>query len=422
MRWIPRLLTLACITLTLSLGISCTKEGGPAEASIESAREVLVQDGWAFETALQELSIPEDLCRSIITSLEDVFDFRKCRPEDRVVFVSSKDGEFVRFEYHKSRTSRFVVEPSDSGLVAREVHLETDGRISYFEGTIESSLYETVLALGETPELAYLLSDIFTWDIDFNVETWKNDRFSMLAVKHYTGDEFIGYGDILYATYRGNVGDYEATRFEDSKGHADFYDKKGKSLRKVFLRSPLVYRRISSYFSRRRYHPILKIYRPHHGIDYVAPVGTPVSAIGDGTVTFAGRKGGYGKLVYIRHSNGYQSGYGHLSSFASGIRVGKRVRQGDAIGYVGTTGLSTGPHLHFEMKRHGAFVNPLRIKIPAADPVSENRMAEFLDRREKIVSLAKAYELLTTTKELAEMTRRAVQGVPDDTVDDQSGD
>lgn len=408
---------LAGISIVLSLGVSCSREDEPAEASSESAREVLVQSGWAFETSLQELSMPEELSSLIIASLKDVFDFRKCMPGDRALLFYSENGDFLRFEYHKSRTTRFIVEPSDSGLVAREITLETEGRICYFEGTIESSLYKSVQALGEKDELAYLLSDIFTWDIDFNVETRKNDRFSMLAVKQYIEDEFVGYGHILYATYEGNVGDYDATRFEDSKGHADFYDKKGKSLRKVFLRSPLVYRRISSYFSKSRYHPILKINRPHHGVDYVAPVGTPVSAIGDGTVTFAGRKGGYGKLVYIKHSNGYQSGYGHLSRFASGIRTGRRVHQGQLIGFVGTTGLSTGPHLHFEMKRHGAFVNPLRIKIPAADPISDKRMTEFLNHREKIVSLAKAYELLTATKELADMTRRAVEGIPGDSAD-----
>jgi murein DD-endopeptidase MepM/ murein hydrolase activator NlpD len=410
MRHVPRLLLSACLLALLSLGLSCSRGDRTDGQREETEQEVSIKPGWAFETALQELSIPTDLSSSIITSLKGVFDFRKCMPGDRALLVTSEDGEFLRFEYHKSRTTHYVVEPSDSGLVASKVTLETQEKIYYFEGTIKSSLYEAVMELGEGAELAFLLSDIFEWDIDFNVETRKNDRFAMLATKQYVGDEFVSYGSILYAEYIGNVGEYDGTRFEDSKGHADFYDRKGKSLRKVFLKSPLQYRRISSYFSRRRYHPILKIYRPHHGIDYVAPTGTPVSAIGAGTVTFAGRKGGYGKLVLIKHSNGYQSGYGHLSRFARGIRKGRRVRQGQLIGYVGTTGLSTGPHLHFEMKRHGSFVNPLRIKIPAASPVSENRMAAFLEHREKTVSLAKAYALLTTTKELVEAAKEARLG------------
>lgn len=422
MRLILRSSLLGAICVALSLGLSCSRQDSPKGAYEEMEKEVSVQPGWAFETALHELSVPSDLSSSIITSLKDVFDFRKCMPGDRARLVSSDSGEFIRFEYHRSRTNYYTVEPSDSGFVAREVNVETEKKIYYFENTIRSSLYESVLELGEGNELAFLLSDIFAWDIDFNVETRKNDRFSMLAVKEYVGDECVGYGPVLYATYTGHVGEYDATRFEDSKGHADFYDMNGKSLRKVFLRSPLQYRRISSYFTNRRYHPILKIYCPHHGVDYAAPIGTPVSAIGDGTVTFVGWKGGYGKLIYIKHSNGFQSGYAHLSRFASGIKKGRRVRQGQLIGYVGSTGRSTGPHLHFEMKRHGNFVNPLRIKIPAADPVSEDRMALFREHRERTSSLAKAYQLLTVTKKLSEMARRAEAGVQADSTADADSD
>jgi murein DD-endopeptidase MepM/ murein hydrolase activator NlpD len=403
-------LSIAILCLALSLGLSCSRGDHSDSSPAETARDVVVQRGWAFETALHELSVDEDLRSVIIATLKGVFDFRKCMPGDRAVLISSQDDEFLRFEYHKSRTTYFVVEPSDSGLVAAEVNLETEKRISFIEGSVVSSLYESVIDSGERGDLAFAISDVFEWDIDFNVETRKNDRYSVLFVKEYLKDEFIDYGPVLFATYEGHVGSYEATRFEDSKGHHDFYDRKGKSLRKVFLKSPLQYRRISSYFSKRRYHPILKIYCPHHGIDYAAPVGTPVSAIGDGTVAFAGWKGGYGKFVQIRHSNGYTSGYGHLSGYARGIRKGRRVRQGQLIGYVGNTGRSTGPHLHFEMKRHGNFVNPLRIRIPAADPVSENRMAVFLEHRKKTTSLAKAYELLAATKELADIRRRAVKG------------
>jgi murein DD-endopeptidase MepM/ murein hydrolase activator NlpD len=230
----------------------------------------------------------------------------------------------------------------------------------------------------------------------------------MLAVKEFANGQFVGYGTILYAEYKGKMGNHEATRFQSPGGRIDYYDEKGKSLRKVFLRSALQYRRISSYFSRRRYHPILRKYLPHHGVDYSAPVGTPVSAIGDGVVTFAGWKGAYGKLVYLKHKAGYQSGYGHLSKFAKGIKKGARVKQGQLIAYVGNTGRSTGPHLHFEMKRYGNRVNPLRVRIPAADPVSKKNLPLFQKQRRNIASLAKAYELMETTRQLAEMSRIAV--------------
>lgn len=398
--------TAAIFTLAL---IGCSKKALPErESANENSAEVSVQPGWAFETTLQELSIPSELTASIVGSLDDIFDFRRCMPGDRAILVTTKTNEFKRFEYHRSPTRYFLVEPSDSGMAAREVILTTEKRVYCIEGSIQSSLYESIIVLGEGPELAYGFSDIFAWDIDFNVETRTNDRFSMLAVKEFANGEFVGYGSILYARYNGKLGNHEATRFENPDGHQDYYDENGKSLRKVFLRSALQYRRISSYFSKRRFHPILKIYCPHRGVDYAAPVGTPVSAIGDGVVTFAGWKGAYGKLIYLKHKAGYQSGYGHLSRFAKGIRKGKRVKQGQLIGYAGNTGRSTGPHLHFEMKRYGSHVNPLRVKIPAADPVPKKYASLFQKQKKNMASLVKAYELMGTTRELAEMSRKAV--------------
>ena len=380
----------AIFTLTL---IGCSSQPDPERHVLNENRvEVSVQPGWAFETALQQLSIPSELAVSIVTSLDDIFDFRGCLPGDKAVLVTSGTNEFRRFEYHRSPTNYFLVEPCDSGMAAREITVATENRVYCIEGSIQSSLYESIIALGEGPELAYLVSDIFAWDIDFNVETRTDDRFSMLAVKEFANGQFVGYGPILYAEYKGQMGNHEATRFENPGGRRDYYDEKGKSLRKVFLRSALQYRRISSYFSRRRYHPILRKYRPHHGVDYAAPVGTPVSAIGDGVVTFAGWKGAYGRLVYLKHKAGYQSGYGHLSKFAKGVKKGARVKQGQLIGYVGNTGRSTGPHLHFEMKRYGSHVNPLRVRIPAADPVSKKNLPLFQKQRKSMVSLAKAYE------------------------------
>ncbi len=386
----------------------CSRQGPADDPNTHTRSEVVVEAGWAFETALWELSVPPDLNSAIIKSLKGLLDFRRCMEGDTAVLVTSSKGEFVRFEYHQGPTRYYLVEPSDSGMAAREMSVETQQKLHYYEGTVESSLCESVeRAAGKDSELAFLISDIFAWDIDFNVETRKGDRFTALVVREYVGDTPVRCGPVLYATYSGHVGDYEATRFEDSKGRSDYYDPKGKSLKKMFLKSPLQYRRISSYFTKRRYHPILKINRPHHGIDYVALAGTPVSSIGSGTVTFAGWKGGYGRLVYVTHGKGFQSGYGHLSRFAKGIRKGTRVRQGQLLGYVGTTGLSTGPHLHFELKRHGSFINPLRAKIPAADPVSEARMALFRQERERAISLARALELLGTSRELARMGRRS---------------
>ncbi|MDA8325801.1 MAG: peptidoglycan DD-metalloendopeptidase family protein [Nitrospiraceae bacterium] len=231
--------------------------------------------------------------------------------------------------------------------------------------------------------LAFQLSDIFAWDLDFATDLRNGDIFKVVVEKFYRNGEFRKYGDILSAEFTGNEGDYRAYRFEDD-GKAKYYGADGRPLEKAFLKTPLSFRRISSGFSLRRLNPILKIYRPHYGVDYAAPMGTPVSAVGNGTVIFSGRMGEYGNLIIIRHWGGYTTRYGHLSRMAKGIRTGVKVTQGEIIGYVGETGLATGPHLHFEIRIDGKPVNPLLAKIPRANPLSGEQMAEFRAFRDRM--------------------------------------
>ncbi len=232
-------------------------------------------------------------------------------------------------------------------------------------GRIHTSFYEAaVLQGGVSPEVAVNFAEIFEWDMDFYTETEQGDSFVFLVERFVWRGRPARYGRILWARYEGKrVGTLEAYYFN---GH--YYNPDGEPMRRQFLKTPLRYRRISSYFGL-RFHPILKRYRHHHGVDFAAPYGTPVSSIGDGVVVYAGWKGGYGKYIRIRHPNGYMSGYGHLSRIY--VRRGQRVRQGQLIGRVGSTGLSTGPHLHFEILKDGRFVNPLRIKTPRVDPLPE---------------------------------------------------
>ncbi len=232
-------------------------------------------------------------------------------------------------------------------------------------GQIQTSFYEAAVVQGGVPpEVAVAFAEIFEWDMDFYTETEVGDSFVFLVERYLWHTRPVRYGRILWARYRGRrVGSLEAYYFN---GH--YYDPEGHPMRRQFLKTPLRYRRISSYFGM-RWHPILKRYRHHHGVDFAAPYGTPVSSIGDGVVVFAGWKGGYGKYIRIRHPNGYMSGYGHLSRIY--VRRGQRVKQGQLIGRVGSTGLSTGPHLHFEILKDGRFVNPLRIRTPRVDPLPE---------------------------------------------------
>ncbi len=250
-------------------------------------------------------------------------------------------------------------------------------------GVIEDSL---ISSIGEDRKhllLALQLSDIFAWDIDFACDLRKGDAFRILVEGFYLGGEFRKYGNILAAEFTNKGEPFKAYRFENGNRH-DYYDEEGNSRRKAFLKAPLNFRRISSHFAKSRLHPVLKITRPHHGIDYAAPAGTPVSAVGDGKVIFAGWSGGYGNFVIVRHPNGWKTCYGHLSKIARGVRKGAGVRQGHTIGSVGATGLATGPHLHYEVRINDKSVNPMKVKVPKGCPVPPTQLAAFHARRDQM--------------------------------------
>ncbi|HDH50186.1 MAG TPA: M23 family metallopeptidase, partial [Nitrospirae bacterium] len=229
---------------------------------------------------------------------------------------------------------------------------------------------------NEYLRLALELSDIYAWDIDFLTDIRNGDTVKIMVEELWSGEVFRGFGNILAAEFLNNGQMHYAFRFEHD-GYADYYDDNGRSLRKTLLKSPLKFTHISSHFSRKRFHPILRIYRPHLGVDYAAPAGTPVSAAGGGTVLFAGYKGQNGKMVKIRHSGGFETYYGHLSRIPKRVRKGRKISQGDIIGYVGSTGLATGPHLDYRIRQNGKFVNPLKIRLPRGKAVPKSLMAEF---------------------------------------------
>lgn len=273
----------------------------------------------------------------------------------------------------------------DSGFYAEKNVIQYEKRTVHIGGIIKDNLIASIGEGGRGLMLALQLSDIFAWDIDFNTDLRKGDVFRIVVEGDYLGGELRKFGSVLSAEFVNAGETYRAYRYEHD-GVAGYYDEKGRSLRKTFLKAPLNFRRISSGFSNSRFHPILKTYRPHHGIDYAAPVWTPVSAVGDGTVVFAGYRRGYGKLVEIKHRNGYRTLYGHLSKFGDGTRNRAKVRQGEVIGYVGSSGLSTGPHLHFEMRINNRPVNPLRVKSPRNESIPDSLMVDFRKFRKSMDS------------------------------------
>ena len=316
----------------------------------------------------------------VLRASRGLFDLNRLRSGSVVRIFFDRDDRFSRLEYEidDRRLLHVDVPKPDSMSAAIEV-AEYAFRSRVVEGEISSSLYETVSEMEEDPRIAYLLSEIFAWQIDFSTDIRKGDYFRAI-VEEYRGRDGIEKLSAIRAAEFFNRGRlYQAFRYEDPEGHVDYYDGTGASLRRKFLRSPLKYTRISSGFTRRRFHPILKIYRPHLGIDYAAPPGTPVVTVGDGEVIYAGWDRGFGRIVKVRHNAVYVTTYGHLSRFARGIRKGKRVRQGQVIGYVGSSGLATGPHLDYRLLRRGRYVNPLTVDLPAADPVKKKYRSAFRD-------------------------------------------
>ena len=368
--------------LAFLLGAPLVRDPGPGPAAVvsrkDTPREIVdtVRKGETVAAIFQKhhLDIGELFrMREAAAGIHRLRDISAGRPY-RITL--DPDNNVLSLAYHINDEEILRIARSDPGYRADKVAIEYERRLGTLGGVIESNLIASLPGGGQSALLAIELSDIFSWDVDFNTDFRKGDTFRILVEERWLDGTFRKYGDILAAELSVDGHVYRAYRF-DAGGRVDYFDDQGKSLRKAFLKAPLSYRRITSGFSVRRMHPILKIARPHLGVDYAAPAGTPVSTVGDGTVVFAGRKGPNGNLVIVRHPNGYTTSYGHLARIARGIRQGAAVRQGDVIGTVGATGLATGPHLDYRIRRNGRFLNPLTVNLPRGGAVPADRMADF---------------------------------------------
>ncbi|UCG30788.1 MAG: M23 family metallopeptidase [candidate division WOR-3 bacterium] len=364
----------------------CSREPEFIITTIVTDTKHVVEKGETLETILDKLSVAESRV-AIISALEKAgFPFRKCIPGDTVSLVK-EDGRFSHLTYRQNFQNTYYVNRESGYLTVAMNYPYFDTSIAYVSGTVNSTLYESMLASGETSHLVIRFADVFAWEVDFFTDTQDGDSFFIYFKKIFCDSALVDYGLISFARYKGAAGDFYGFYYRDPEGHDDYYNQEGQSLRKSLLKSPLRFSYISSHYSKRRYHPILKRWRPHHGLDYVAPIGTPIASIGAGKVTYRGWKGGYGNLVEIRHANNFRSRYGHLSRFAKNLYVGKRVKSGELIGYLGSTGLSTGPHLHFELHKNGVPINPLRVKIPRAPSVKKKYMDEFMAHRDSVLDI-----------------------------------
>lgn len=349
--------------------------------------EGFVNRGDSLSSLLGKYHVSANEIFELVLACKDLYNLDRMRQGNRYSIVINREkGELIRFEYTIDEERNLIAEQKDSGFESYIEKILYDIKTRQGKGKIESSLFETADEVGLSPQITLSMVDIFSWDIDFNADLRAGDTFSVIYEEKYLANDFARYGRILAALMAVQGEAHFAFFYKDKKGHLDYYDIKGNSLRKVFLKSPLRYTRISSNFSRKRFHPILKIYKPHLGIDYAAPTGTPVQAIGDGKVLYVGRKKRYGKSVKIKHNNNYQSAYGHLSRYAKGIKKNQTVIQGQIIGYVGATGLATGPHLDFRLLYKGRFINPLKINFPAARPVLTEELPKFKEKINEMLS------------------------------------
>ncbi|HBH00519.1 MAG: hypothetical protein A2W08_18300 [Candidatus Rokubacteria bacterium RBG_16_73_20] len=311
-------------------------------------------------------------------------DLRKLRPRDRLEVTWTLAGEPVELRYAPGPWLAFVAYAAGTRWEVRRAETRPDVRVEAVTGEVHRSLFEAVEEAGESAQLVLAMVEIFSSDFDFTADTREGDRFRLLVEKRYAGAAFVDYGRVLVAQYVSDgrvltgVGFERGARF----GH---YDPEGRSLKKSFLKSPLEFTRITSGFTYRRPHPILGGVRPHLAIDYAAPAGTPVRAVADGVVARAGWAGGSGIQIQLRHRASYETQYNHLSRLAAGVRPGARVRQRQVIGYVGSTGLSTGPHLDYRVAYRGRFVNPLAEKFIPGEPVPSSERAEFLRLARELV-------------------------------------
>lgn len=371
-------LGLVVTVLALALGglPSPIHDPPPPAAPPPTVAETVLQPRETLEEALLRSRLgPADVA-GIIAALRAGVNMRRVQPGERLLVTWAHDGRPIEVTYWRTPLERRELRPDGDGWTARKVLVPVEVRVVALGGTLEGSLFESMDRLGEGAALTARFVRLFEWDFDFASDSLPGDRFRLLVERQYAQGQFVGYGGILIAQYRSvRRPPLTAVAFEGAKGRRAHYDAAGRSVRKAFLRAPLDFTRITSGYSHARKHPILGGVRPHLAVDYAAPPGTPVRAVADGVVVHAGWRGGNGLSVTLRHARGYDTMYNHLSAIL--VRRGQRVRQRQVIGRVGSTGLSTGPHLDYRVIKDGRFVNPLAEKFLPGSPVPRQQRGAF---------------------------------------------
>ena len=350
-----------------------------------SVTETTLKSGETLERALRRSRLDPAEAARIIAALRGEVSLRHIRPGERLRVTRAPAGHLQEIVYARTPVERYEIRPDGSDWRAHKVTLPVETRLVAVAGTLEGSLFDSMDRLDETPALTARFVHLFEWDFDFAADALPGDRFRLLVEKRFVYNEFVAYGNILIAQYQSAGREpLTAVAFEVAEGKLRYFDAEGRSVRKMFLRAPLDFTRITSGYSHARVHPILGGVRPHLAVDYGAPPGTPVRAVADGVVAAAGWKGGNGLSITLRHARGYKTMYNHLSKVE--VRPGQRVRQRQVIGRVGSTGLSTGSHLDYRVMKHGRFINPLAGGFIPGSPVPSRRRTAFRKHLESFLN------------------------------------
>jgi murein DD-endopeptidase MepM/ murein hydrolase activator NlpD len=344
--------------------------------------------GESLGSSLLRQGISSATVHLVATEMRRVFDFRRSRPGDEFRLTQDSEGRVLDFRYSQSPEESFYLSWNGTGYVVEKETAELRPQIAKIAGVVDSSFYGAVLALGEQSALASEFARILAWDIDFSRSVHPGDEFQILYERLYRRnadgeDVYVKPGRIFAGRYDGKSGEHTVVYFEEGDGTGSYFRPDGSSVERAFLVAPLEFSRITSRFTWARKHPILQITRPHPGIDYAAPHGTPIWSVAEGVIEYKARAGASGNLIRVRHQGGLTSHYAHLSSFANSLKVGDRVEQKQIIGYVGSTGLSTGPHVCFRLKQDGKYIDPMEISGPAAEPVGVAQLAAFRSIRDQ---------------------------------------
>lgn len=345
-------------------------------AKPKGAREFVVQSGDSLSLLFRRAGLGDKDIYELFNSASDAKQLRSIRPGQKLAFTLD-NKKLTRLTYIASDLEQYTFERAAKGFSSKKLVIQPDVKHDFGHGTIDSSLYLAAKRAGMSSNITMELANIFAWDVDFAQDIKKGDTFKVMYERQYVNGKAVGTGKILAAEFVNNGKTFRAVRYVNKNGEASYYTPDGRGMQKAFLRSPIEFARISSHFNLARKHPVLHITRAHKGTDYAAPRGTPIMATGGGKVEFVGVKNGYGNTVILSHSGGFKTLYAHLQGFAKGMHRGKSVSQGDTIGFLGATGLVSGPHLHYEFHVNGQVKNPVTVPLPKSLSIDKAQLAHF---------------------------------------------